>query len=69
MSVQRGTYFAFISIAARIWSLITEPVSISDMCTQLQREFEVDEEECRSDVIDVLAKLQAEGLVTVRSSG
>jgi hypothetical protein len=54
------------AIGTRIWALIAEPRSIDDLCAQLRQEFDVEEEECRRDVTDLLEGLRAEGLATVR---
>jgi hypothetical protein len=67
MSVERGMCYGLNAIGTRIWALIAEPRSISDLCAQLRQEVDVDEEECRRDVVDLLEELRTEGLATVRS--
>ena len=68
MSVERGMCYGLNAIGTRIWTLIAEPRSISDLCAQLRQEFDVQEEECWRDVVDLLEELRAEGLATVRNS-
>jgi hypothetical protein len=67
MSVERGMCYGLNPVGTRIWALIAEPRSIDDLCAQLREEFDVGEEECRRDVIDLLEDLRAEGLAEVRS--
>jgi hypothetical protein len=69
MSVERGMCYGLNAVGTRIWALIAEPRSISDLCAQLRQEFDVEEEECRRDLVDLLEELRAEGLATVRSGG
>ena len=68
MSVERGMCYGLNAVGTRIWALIAEPRSVGDLCAQLRQEFDVEEEECRRDVVDLLEELRAEGLATVRSS-
>jgi hypothetical protein len=67
MSVERGMCYGLNAVGTRIWALIAEPRSVSDLCAQLRQEFDVEEQECRRDVVDLLEELRAEGLATVRS--
>lgn len=67
MSVDKGTCYGLNSIGTRIWALIAEPRSIDDLCDRLLTEFDVEEEVCRREVVDLLERLRAEGLVTVRT--
>jgi hypothetical protein len=67
MSVDRGMCYGLNAVGTRIWALIAEPRSIDDLCARLREEFDVEEEECRRDVVDLVEELRAEGLATVRS--
>jgi hypothetical protein len=67
MSVERGMCYGLNAVGTRIWALIAEPRSISDLCAQLRQEFDVEEAECLRDVVDLVEELRAEGLATVRS--
>jgi hypothetical protein len=67
MSVDRGMCYGLNAVGTRIWALIAEPRSVDDLCARLREEFDVEEEECRRDVVDLVEELRAEGLATVRS--
>jgi hypothetical protein len=51
--------------AARIWALASVPVSVSELCSALCSEFEVDPEVCSRDLIDFLLAMKAAGLIKV----
>lgn len=44
-------YYGLNPVSTRIWHLIAEPTSVSDICTQLLTEFDIDEETCRNEVM------------------
>lgn len=63
MSIGQGTCYGFNDVATRIWALLAEPRSIDSLCEQLQAEFDVDEQQCRTEVAELLEELRIEGLV------
>ena len=67
MSVEQGTCYGLNAVGTRIWALIAEPRSIDSLCEQLLGEFEVEESVCRQQVVELLADLRAENMVTIRS--
>lgn len=63
---QRAGYcYSLNASAARIWELLAAPTSVSVICARLCSEFGLNEEQCRSDVVDFLMALADAGLVTV----
>lgn len=67
MSIDKGTCYGLNRVGTRIWALIAEPRSIDELCGRLLAEFDVEEEVCRREVVDLLERLRAEGLITVRT--
>ena len=65
MSVEHGKYYGLDEIGSRIWKLIEQPRSVSEICELLVAEFQVEREKCRQDVLDFLNKLAREDLVKV----
>jgi hypothetical protein len=45
--------------------MISAPLSVGEVCTRLRREYAVEEEICRRDVIALLSSLREAGLVQV----
>jgi len=66
MSVEQGACYGLNAVGTRIWALIAEPRSIDSLCEQLLGEFDVEEDRCRREVVELLEDLRADGLVTVR---
>jgi hypothetical protein len=66
MSVERGMCYGLNGVGTRIWALIAEPRTVDDLCAQLRAEYDVGDEECRRDVVDLLEALRAEGLAEIR---
>ena len=60
---QAGYCYSLNKTAGRIWELIAAPVSVKDLCAALQKEFDVDEETCRNEVVSLLRELAGTGLV------
>jgi hypothetical protein len=67
MSVEKGSCYGLNGVGTRIWALIAEARTIDAICASLLSEYEVDAAQCRSEVIDLLEALCAEGLATVWS--
>jgi hypothetical protein len=65
MSVQSGKYYGLDAIGSRIWALIEQPRSVSDICKILLGEFDVELEQCREDVLGFLYKLAEDNLLMV----
>ena len=65
MSVQNGKYYGMDKIGSRIWALIEEPRSVSNVCNILLGEFNVSRERCEQDVLAFLNKLAEDNLVKV----
>src|SRR5665213_999240 len=63
--VATGYYYGLESTARRIWELIEQPKSVSEICSILGAEFEVDSGMCETDVIEFLRRMNQEGLVHI----
>lgn len=67
MSISQGEYYSLESVGARIWNLIEKPVSISDLCIDLAKEFEVNSEECKREVLEFITKLLQMEIVKIEN--
>ena len=65
MSIKNGKYYGMDAIGSRIWELIKQPRSVSELCGILLTEFNVDRERCEKDVLVFLNKLAEDNLVKV----
>ena len=69
MDIDQGSYFGLNTTATRIWSLLAQPVVISDLCHQLTAEFNVPEKQCEQEVVRFLENLLRRGLLQVVTDG
>jgi hypothetical protein len=60
---QSGSYYGLDEVGATIWKLIAEPRTVSEICDAVVAEYEVDPEVCERDVVALLGKLAASGLI------
>jgi hypothetical protein len=65
MSVKNGKYYGMDAIGSRIWTLIKQPRSVSELCDILLEEFDVDCERCEGDVLIFLNKLAEDNLIRI----
>ncbi len=63
MDIQKGKYFSLNPVGKRIWEMIEQPKSFDEIINLLQAEFEVTPEQCSSEVIEFLAKMEKSGIV------
>ena len=65
MSVEQAMYFGLEGTGPRVWALLEQPRSVESLCKALTKEFDVDAEDCRREVIDFLEELRDAQLITV----
>jgi hypothetical protein len=58
-----GSSYGLDEVGATIWKLIAEPRTVSEICDAVVAEYEVDPEVCERDVLALLGKLAASGLI------
>ena len=63
LSIEHGNCYGLNRIGSRIWSLLTKPVRIGDLCVTLLTEYRVDPKLCERQVLDLLEELRAEVLI------
>lgn len=65
LNLKSGVYYGLDPIGARIWDLIQEPKSLNEIREILLKEYEVEPDRCERDLLALLQKLAAEGLIEV----
>lgn len=63
--VTRGNYYGLNAVAAHVWELIQTPSRVDDLRDTIAAEYDVTPERCGADLLELLARLQAEGLIEV----
>ena len=66
LDLKSGQYYGLNAIGARIWSLMQEPHSISEVLRTLLEEYDVDAAQCEEDVLALVQKMAASGLIEVQ---
>lgn len=65
LSVARGKYYALNRTGSRVWQLLEKPCNVSNLIDMLQEEYAVAEEVCRQDVLQLLAEMEQEQVVSI----
>jgi hypothetical protein len=65
LNLKGNNYISLNAIGRRIWELTEAPVTVTDLCNKLEREFAATPEQIAADVLPFLAELEKEGLVRV----
>jgi hypothetical protein len=63
LSIEKGTCYGLNLVGSRIWRLLGDPIRIIDICEKLLAEYKVEPSTCKSQVLDLLEELRAEGLI------
>lgn len=67
LSLKNGVYYGMNPVAARVWQLVQEPRTLREIRDVLVGEFDVEEEDCTRDVLDLLEHLRQWNLVEWRN--
>jgi hypothetical protein len=68
LDIKSGIYYGLNTIGARIWKLIQEPRTVSEVCETLLAEYEVKPERCEHELLALLQELAAKGLIEVQDA-
>ncbi len=68
LNVKNGVYYGLNPVGARIWNLVQEPRAGAEIQNAITNEYDVEPERCARDLVGLLEKLLAEGLIEVKNS-
>ena len=63
MDIGQGKYFSLNPVATRVWDLLENPLSLDELRGRLMEEYEVDIEQCRAEVTQVISEMVKLGVV------
>jgi len=66
LNIKSGVYYGLDPVGARIWSLVQDPRTVEDVRSAIIDEYDVEPERCERDLMGLLEKLLAEGLIEVK---
>lgn len=65
LDLRSGTYFNMNAVGAFVWEMLQGPIAVSDIEKAVMSHYEVEQAECRSDLLELLEDLLRNGLITV----
>ena len=68
LDLKAGVYYGLDGVGARIWTLLQEPTTVSEIRDVLLQEYDVEANRCKRDLLALLQKLVNEGLVEVEDA-
>ena len=65
MSIENNSYYGLDEIGKIVLELSSEPVKVSLIIENLLKEYDIDQNQCKKDTIELLIDLQKEGIIEV----
>ena len=69
LSMTTAHYYGLAGVGARIWSLVSEPVTVASICDTIAQEYDAPAQQIETDVVKFLEALADHRLIEVRSGG
>src|SRR5580692_1776440 len=66
LNLQNSTYYGLNSVGAFVWSLMQRATSVKELRDAMLKKYEVDEQRCERDLLDLLKTMHSEGLIEVQ---
>ena len=66
LNIKNGVYYGLDPVGARIWNLMQAPREVAEIQNTITNEYDVEPERCARDLVGLLEKLLAEGLIEVK---
>ena len=66
LNLKNSVYYGMNPVGARVWNLLKQPTSITELRNILLEEYEVDAARCGDDLLALLEIMRSEGLIEVR---
>ena len=68
LDLKAGVYYGLDDVGARVWNLIQEPKTVSEIRDVLLQEYDVEADRCERDLLALLQRLADEGLAEVEDA-
>ena len=65
LDLRAGVYYGLNAVAMRIWELLQEPKTVSEIGAAIVGEYDVDSDRCQDDLLGLLRDLEAKKLIQV----
>ena len=67
LDMKSGVYFGLDGVGTRIWRLLDEHSLISSVVGAMTEEYDVQADRCGADVVNLVARLNEQGLLSVEA--
>lgn len=68
LNLSNTIYYGLNPVGTRVWDLLQKPKTIEQLRDTLVDEYDVESERCERDLLELLEKMSAEGLIQVQSA-
>jgi len=69
LDLNSGQYFGLDAVGCRIWELLAQaPRNLSELCDQIEREFDAPRDRIEADIIALARQLQDQELITFEAA-
>jgi hypothetical protein len=65
LNLETGKYYGLNPIGAQIWTLLQETKSLGEIRDTIIAEYDVEPEQCESDILDLLQNLSEHNLIRI----
>ena len=65
MSLEKSSYYGLDPIGSKIWDRMETPIRVSDLCQGLLGDFDVEQEQCETDVLVFLNELYENDIIRI----
>jgi hypothetical protein len=65
LNVRSGDYYGLDEVGASVWRIMSQPHTLAEIIGEIILEYDVDPAQCEGDLISLISKLAAHGLVEI----
>jgi hypothetical protein len=66
LNLKNEVYYGLEGVGARVWHMVKKPRRIAELRDAILEEFDVDPTRCERDLMELLERLLAEGMIELR---
>ena len=63
LDIEKGKYFSLNPVATRIWEILEQPKELTELCSKLMEEYDVEMEQCKKETNEHLKEMIKMGLI------
>lgn len=65
LNLASGAYHGLDAVGLTVWNMIAQPIEVAEIVDKMLAQYEVDRARCERDVLELLAQLDARGLLRI----